>query len=435
MVERNECPCKFLPMSLSSFTAAEYGDIHSLSKIKDVATRRDDFGYTPLHYAAQFNHLAATSLLLNLGCLVDGGGYCGATPLHRASFSGATSAMKVILEWNSDTDQDYRNTTIPTASQLPERKCCDLLARDTSFGDESTALHKASAGGRYLAIYVLLEALKERDSRSQLQSIRFIEREEIRRREENNIRVSSSKKSLLQCGLEARDKYGRTSLDVAKHFYEIQDTERAAVARWDTIAVGLADWGKCIQLLENAAVEASLGGVNIEKDLKVKQDDAKNNNTSVVSQSKNSCYLPQLPVQMTKGVYECLDCVASGDNVCMTLSWQAAFQKALGESANLCIMAPTNHITTPTTTKPIIFQQGATGKSSISIGEKTDETSTTCATTSVEKVEMVQSIQSICPGCKKKCIAFYPFPGIGTLVCKSCVKRKKNTAMTSRVLN
>jgi len=307
-----------------------------------------------------------------------------------------------------------------------------FIATLSSFGDESTALHKASAGGRYLAIHILLEALKERDSRYQLQSTRFIEREELRRREENIFRESSSKKSLLQCGLEAKDKYGRTSLDVAKHFYEIQDTERAAVARWDTVAAGLADWGKCIQLLENAVVEASIGGVNIKKESEINQDVSKDSYPSVVNQSKNSCYQPQLPVYMTKGVYECLDCDASEDNVCMTLSWQAAFQKALGESANLCMVIPTNHINTPTMTEPIIFQQGTTGKSSISIG-KTDETSTMCATTFGEKVE---TVQSICPGCKKKCIAFYPFPGIETLVCKSCVKRKKyTTQMTSRILN
>lgn len=147
MVEqRSECPCKLLPLSLSSFTAAEYGDIHSLSKIQNVATRRDDAGYTPLHFAAQFNHLAATALLLNLGCSVDGGGYCGATPLHRASFSGATATMKVILEWNSDNilrcypsdddnnDSSNNSTTIvPTPSypsQLSERKYCNILARD-----------------------------------------------------------------------------------------------------------------------------------------------------------------------------------------------------------------------------------------------------------------------------------------------------------------
>jgi hypothetical protein len=312
----------------------------------------------------------------------------------------------------------------------------------SSFGDESTPLHKAAAGGRYLAVHIILEALKERDSR-------------LQHHQNNTIGESSSsskKSSWLQCGLEARDKYGRTSLDVAKHFHEIQDTERAAVARWDAVAGGLADWEKCIQLLQNAnaaAVAATAVVVNIEKESKTNntQDTTamKNNNPSAVSggnqSSKNTSFgLPQLPVHLTKGVYECLDCDASGDNLCMTSSWQAAFQKALGDSANLCIVAPTttsNHnittTATATTIKPVMLQQDTTGESSISCRGKTDETDTksnTSSTSGDEKVVTAQTIpQPICPGCHKQCIAFYPVPG-GILVCKSCCRayhqKKKN---------
>jgi hypothetical protein len=278
-----------------------------------------------------------------------------------------------------------------------------------------------------------LEALKERDSR-------------LQHHQNNTIRESSSsskKSSWLQCGLEARDKYGRTSLDVATHFREIQDTERAAVARWDAVAGGLADWEKCIQLLQNAnaaAVAATAVVVNIEKESKTNntQDTtAMDNNhpsadSSSSQSSKNtSLSLPQLPVHLTKGVYECLACDASGNNLCMTSSWQAAFQKALGDSANLCIVAPTTAskhnitATTATTIKPVMLQQDTTGESSISSRGKTDETDTksdTSSTSSDEKVVTVQTIpQSICPGCQKQCIAFYPVPG-GTLVCKSCCR-------------
>ncbi len=143
--EPRSCPCKFLSTSLSSFTAAEYGDIHSLSKIKDVTTRRDDAGYNPLHFTAQFNHVAATALLLQMGCPVDGGGHCGATPLHRASFSGATATMKVLLEWNAP-NKTYSETTdtemafvediasdsrTPASATQSKARYCDLLARDT----------------------------------------------------------------------------------------------------------------------------------------------------------------------------------------------------------------------------------------------------------------------------------------------------------------
>mmetsp|Transcript_9471 Transcript_9471/g.28254 ORF Transcript_9471/g.28254 Transcript_9471/m.28254 type:complete len:140 (-) Transcript_9471:2351-2770(-) len=138
MSEARTCPCKLLPRSLSSFTAAEYGDIHSLSKIKDIASRRDGAGYSPLHYAAQFNHVAATAFLLKLGCPVDGEGHCGATPLHRASFSGATAAMKVLLEWNNGDSSDGTQQTSLTIDEYAEGSSmtcdserCDLLAKDT----------------------------------------------------------------------------------------------------------------------------------------------------------------------------------------------------------------------------------------------------------------------------------------------------------------
>jgi ankyrin repeat protein len=152
---RTTCPCKLLPNSLSSFTAAEYGDIHSLSKIKDVATRKDNAGYNPLHFTAQFNHIAATAFLLQLGCPVDGGGQCGANPLHRAAFSGATAAMKVLLEWNAPGNSEFQTTnsssssssssvlngevsfsdttttSIPISAISSNEKYCDLFARDT----------------------------------------------------------------------------------------------------------------------------------------------------------------------------------------------------------------------------------------------------------------------------------------------------------------
>ena len=126
------CPCKLLPQSLSSFTAAEYGDIHYLSKVKDIATRKDDAGYSPLHLSAQFNHVAATVFLLQIGCPVDGVGEF--TPLHRAAFSGAVAAMKVLLEWNAPGNDASTFSDKETPSRISDStrgKFCDLLARDT----------------------------------------------------------------------------------------------------------------------------------------------------------------------------------------------------------------------------------------------------------------------------------------------------------------
>eukprot|EP00934_Nitzschia_sp_Nitz4_P002565 Nitzschia sp. Nitz4//scaffold182_size44100//21101//21893//NITZ4_007254-RA/size44100-augustus-gene-0.23-mRNA-1//-1//CDS//3329539565//2555//frame0 len=216
MTEKRTCPCKKIPWTLSSFSAAEFGDVHSLNKLasssdnrrREVWNRRDSAGYTPLHLAAQQNHVAATSLLLQMGADVEGRTTSSqemispgtATPLHRASFSGATGSMRVLLEHDSD-----------------------MLAKDTSFMDNKTPLHKAVAGGRYLAVQLLLDELQ--------------------------------RKMILKEGLSTLDSSHSTPLQVAQVLVERQEEERQSVARWDQIAGGPADWEKCVALLSAAQKE------------------------------------------------------------------------------------------------------------------------------------------------------------------------------------
>lgn len=197
------CPCKKIPWSLSSFTAAEFGEVQSLmSKGKDVRNKRDEAGYTPLHLAAQHNHVVATSLLLRLGADVNGEGeevqYIGATPLHRAAFAGAIATMGLLL-------QEQR---------------CNLLARDGSFGDLRTPLHKAAAGGRYLAVQLLVDELRRRH--------------------------------LLKVALEATDSSAQTPLQVAQDIIPREDEEHESIARWDSVAGGVPDWHKCVAILQAA---------------------------------------------------------------------------------------------------------------------------------------------------------------------------------------
>eukprot|EP00562_Extubocellulus_spinifer_P033633 CAMPEP_0178681636 /NCGR_PEP_ID=MMETSP0699-20121125/1342_1 /TAXON_ID=265572 /ORGANISM="Extubocellulus spinifer, Strain CCMP396" /LENGTH=426 /DNA_ID=CAMNT_0020326109 /DNA_START=3444 /DNA_END=4725 /DNA_ORIENTATION=+ len=311
-----QCPCKLLPQCLSSFTAAEYGDLHSLQSRTDVAHRVGPGGMTPLHYAAQNGHAAATALLLGLGADVDGRpnvremsvsvlqegwnyiekserAWCGATPLHRASFSGAVSSMQVLLQWNGGGGSDACN----------DRKQCDLLAKDTSFGDMMTPLHKAAAGGRPLAVQLLLETLRNRTYTAGASD--------------------SETKSTLRQGLMALDFQGRTPLEVAKCIDPVEEAK--SVKRWDSVAGGRPNWQQCVAILQNAEREVGLDqSRSSSHDIQVLASAAAIGKTE---------QLPPLPKHLLDSV-SCLDCGVEDGGTCLTSSWEAAFRSALSFSTN-----------------------------------------------------------------------------------------------------
>jgi hypothetical protein len=197
-IEPTSCPCKRLPLCLSSFTGAEYGDVHSLSRhgLKQLALRVDSVtGDTPLHLSAHHGQVAATALLLQAGCNVNGSDKSKSTPLHRASFSGAVATMQLLLN-------------------EPE---CNLLAQDKSFGDNMTPLHKAAAGGRVMAVQLLIQALKS--------------------------------KGLLEKALLTKDATGSSPLQVAMNCLERAEETMSSVARWNELAGGRPDFEMCAQLL------------------------------------------------------------------------------------------------------------------------------------------------------------------------------------------
>ena len=378
---RASCPCKKLPLCLSSFTAAEYGDLHSLSKLGSaVANRRDEFGYTPLHLAAQNNHVAATALLMQLGCPVNGGGVVGATPLHRAAFSGATASMRVLLESTE----------------------CNLLAKDSSFGDQMTPLHKAAAGGRYLAVQLLLEALQQKDNEA------FADRNagsmSIR-----NINISAlsherSFESKLSLALKAKDKWNRTPLGVALELRQIQDDERQSVARWDAVAGGVADWNKCVELLTKAEQQ---------------QQQQHQQKANAKKEPKLLCRpLPNHLLLLVKD--GCINCMGEqGSGQCLTASWQQDFQVTLGNCVEVSLRKRVKPLQ-PDATKTWERCDGDGGDAHGS------DTALKCTTQvkarEVHPVEEFSQGGSSCSNCGNISIALYPTNG-GHLICKAC-KRK-----------
>jgi hypothetical protein len=337
--ERRSCPCKRLPWSLSSFTAAEFGEVHSLLKRRQGWNCKDSAGYSPLHFAAQNNHVAATSLLLRGGVNVNGDDDMNdalerktATPLHRAAFAGATATMRLLLQ-----EQD-----------------CELLARDNSFGDRKTPLHKAAAGGRYLAAQLLLDELR---SRGQLPE-----------------------------ALKILDSSSRTPLQVAQDLIPQQNSERESVARWDTVAGGIADWTKCVALLEKAARHV------LDSHMMLPQKCTKD--------------FP-MPPQHLSSVDSCLDCVPSSNGVCSTMSWQAAFQSALGSAVDSSLSSSSFH------------QQEHAPLDAASQQEVCTELDTELPEPQNRRANQRINVGVACRICDNETISLFLSPK-GLLVCKAC---------------
>lgn len=197
MTEKATCPCKYSSLRLSSPTAAEFGDLH---RIVETTSRNNHIANldTSLQLAAQHGHTAVTAFLLHQTTTsVD----CLKTPLHRACFSGAVSTIRLILDFAVNS----KRTCL--VKEL-------LFAPDESFGDQRNALHKAAAGGRFLAVHCLLE-------------------------------YAASDTAVW---LTTKDGQGQTARDIAVALRLRQSEEAKSVARWNLVAGGLPDWDKCVQV-------------------------------------------------------------------------------------------------------------------------------------------------------------------------------------------
>ena len=108
------------------FTAAAQGDLARVRQQIEKGSapnKSDDYGYTPLHLASQHGHVAIVQYLLGARARPDPC-ECGATPLHRAAFAGEAACVALLLARGADAG-----------------------ARDASFGDRRTPLHKACSRG------------------------------------------------------------------------------------------------------------------------------------------------------------------------------------------------------------------------------------------------------------------------------------------------
>lgn len=391
--DRAQCPCKNLPIRLSSFTSAEFGDVHSLSRLgENVVDQVDAGGYTPLHLAAQNNHASAIAYLLSIGADVDGRirtnstsssqNLCGATPLHRAAYSGGLAAMRILLEW-----------TCPGTGRR-----CDVLAEDTSFGDGMTPLHKATSGGRFLGVQLLLDSLQKR--------------------------------SLLGDGLASLDAQGRTPLELAREMVLKEDGERSSVRRWDAIAGGTADWERCAKILEVVSEKVviqlvgnplPLSGNNAvakaSEDKRVR-DAADTDATAAENKRGTEAEMRRLTA-VKEAEDACLDCGEA--ERCKTASWEEAFRSALSSSiAGLTSSAETVESREKSPVNDFSFKgsRKETGDSTRQL--KGDSCS------SVQPAASALTMGSNCSQCGVNCLSLFRDTD-GSLVCKRCKRRPKKS--------
>jgi hypothetical protein len=135
---QKECPCKRIPMFFNIHTSSAYGDIEgvrgNLLKKADRINSQDQYGYTPLHLAAQGNYVDIIRLLLEYGALVDGLPTSKCSPLHRATAKGCVESCKLLVKNGANIEKV-----------------------DESFGDMRTPLLKACSIGHVELVKFYIE--------------------------------------------------------------------------------------------------------------------------------------------------------------------------------------------------------------------------------------------------------------------------------------
>ncbi|CAI7588190.1 unnamed protein product [Penicillium glandicola] len=125
----------------------------------------DDFGRTPLHWAAEKGYQEIMQLLLNNGADVDAQDFANQTALSRAAWRGWQECVSLLLDQEARSDVPDQNGQLPLVlaaangrSQVVSHLCekHSLTAIDS---DRKTSLHLAAKSGHGDAARVIIENL------------------------------------------------------------------------------------------------------------------------------------------------------------------------------------------------------------------------------------------------------------------------------------
>ncbi|KAJ6254964.1 ankyrin repeat family protein [Anaeramoeba flamelloides] len=68
----------------------------------DNINAKDNFGWTPLHYAASGGHQMCCWYILDAGADIEAKDDTGDTPLHKSAWKGHLDTVNHLLEWGAD---------------------------------------------------------------------------------------------------------------------------------------------------------------------------------------------------------------------------------------------------------------------------------------------------------------------------------------------
>jgi hypothetical protein len=157
-------PSLYVAAELGIYVAAE----QIIAEHPEQINTQDEFGLSPIHFAAEAGHLDVLSLLLEHGADVDVMDMGGRTPLHRASLEAKLEAGQCLLDHGADINAPHRRIPCFYPTPLHMATCKGhsdfvrmLLERgapvDPCDNLRETPLYQAVGKGSTQLVRVLLE--------------------------------------------------------------------------------------------------------------------------------------------------------------------------------------------------------------------------------------------------------------------------------------
>jgi hypothetical protein len=197
-------------------------------------------------------------------------------------------------------------------------------------------------------------------------------------------------------GDEARDSPNRTPLELALELDSKGEEEILSLRRWDNVAGGLADFAKCVELLESALKEDGY---------------------SVVHDGKGSSYDKATPIELTP-YCECGD---EDEDKCKTSAWEKSFAAAILKSTESMMTSGTRG---KRNTRENQTEKETTQDNDLESSSLTCKKNVTAADIDTNAQTLSEPNGHPCALCKHESLALFR-SAKGNLVCRKCLRRSK----------